>query len=184
MRIKKSKAEALQDIVEHYRQAGEPWPATAKDIAYWAIRHHEWVPQPKSQAEECARELADAMREQFFVDEHGHHVRQKHALRKTELLPDGKQRQLTLWVDIHDAQPEEMHVAFQQRRGQILNDCVHLKTDADWYNEHNPHEVTIPLLFDFSEDLVELDEPAEYGAGPQEDTIGSASSSAIEPARP
>jgi hypothetical protein len=165
MRIKKTKRERLQEIVAEYRSAGQAWPATATDIAWWAIRHHKWEAEPRSQADECARELAEAMREEYFTDSHGRHVRKKHAVRTTELLPDGKYRQLTLWVDIEDAEPQQMRTALQQRRAQVLGDCIQLKTDVDWYNENNKHEATIQMSFDFSEDIAELEQPAEYSPG-------------------
>ena len=164
MRIKKTKREWLQEIVADYRKV-EPWPASARDIALWAIKNHKWDPDPrKSVADECARELSEAMREEYFTDERGRHIRKKHAVRKSELLPDGAFRQLTLWVDIEDAEPEQMRTALQQRRGQILGDCVQLKNDADWYNDNNKHEATIQMSFNFTEDLDELDQPPEYGA--------------------
>jgi len=164
MRIKKTKREGLQDIVADYREAGQAWPATAKDIAWWAIRHNKWESAPKSRADECAKELSEAMREEYFTTPQGRHVRKKHAMRSSELLPDGTHRQLTLWIDIEDAEPPQMRTAFQQRRTQVLGDCAQLKTDADWYNENNQHGATIQLSFDFTEDLAELEQPAEYVA--------------------
>ncbi len=50
-----------------------------------------------------------------------------------------------------------MEVAFQQRRQQIVGDCRQLKTDVDSYNENANSEQPIQMVFDFTDDLAELD---------------------------
>ena len=50
-----------------------------------------------------------------------------------------------------------MEVAFQQRRQQIVMDCLQLKTDVDSYNENRKPESPIQMVFDFTDDLTELE---------------------------
>jgi hypothetical protein len=55
--------EQLQRIVKKYEDAGNPLPATAHDIAIWAIEQGLWEPQRSTVVDRCAEELARAMRE-------------------------------------------------------------------------------------------------------------------------
>lgn len=68
----------LQNIVETYRESGEPWPASAKAIAAWAIKKKLWDMQPSDVIKRCADDLADAMREEYYIDAQGRKVRAKH----------------------------------------------------------------------------------------------------------
>jgi hypothetical protein len=50
-----------------------------------------------------------------------------------------------------------MAIDFQQRRQQIVRDCRQLKTDVDSYNENKTPRAPIQMVFDFTEDLRELE---------------------------
>ncbi len=50
-----------------------------------------------------------------------------------------------------------MQTAFQQRRQQIVGDCRQLKTDVDSYNENANPDTSIQMVFDFRQDLTELE---------------------------
>ncbi len=144
--------EQLQRIVDRYRDAGQAWPASARQIAAWAVRERLWMPQPSALIGRCAEDLARAMREEYIVDPQGRSVRAKHAARMTQ---DGEQ--LVLWADIRTAERQHMEIAFQQRRQQIVGDCRQLKADADSYNENISTERPIQMVFDFTQDLDELE---------------------------
>lgn len=144
--------EQLQNIVADYRGSGQPWPATAHEIAVWAIDEHKWHPQHGAMVKRCAEELSDAMREEYFTDPQGRRVRAKHMAR----FGDGS-TQVPLWEDIRSASREHMEIAFQQRRQQILGDCKQLKTDADSYNDNYSTSDPIQMVFDFTEDLAEME---------------------------
>lgn len=163
-RVRKTKTEFLWHITEKYRSSGERWPATSKEIAGWAIRAKLWAPHQRSLIEQCANEIAAAMREEFFTDSQGRRVRKKHAIRDVRDLPSGKHEQLVLWVDIGDASGDQMLSAFQYRRRLVLGDCKQLKTDVDSYNDNNRHGEFIEMSFDFTEDLAELEQPVDYPA--------------------
>ena len=64
-------SEFMQDIVRKYRDDLQLWPATAKQIAAWAVRRGEWNPTRGTAVTLCARELARAMREETYRDPQG-----------------------------------------------------------------------------------------------------------------
>jgi hypothetical protein len=140
--------EQLQRIVTEYIEAGEEWPATARQIAAWAVREKLWTPHPSSLANQCAEDIAQAMREEYMVDPQGRKVRAKHAARV---------EQGVLWADIRTASPDHMEIAFKQRRRQILGDCRQLKDDVDSFNENRISAEPIQMSFDFTKDLLELE---------------------------
>ena len=144
--------EQLQRVVEEFRSSGQPWPATSNEMAVWAINEGKWHPQRAAMVKKCAEELSDAMREEYFTDPQGRRVRAKHVAR----YGTGSS-QIPLWEDIRSASREHMDISFQQRRQQILGDCRRLKTDVDSFNENYCSGEPIQMVFDFTDDLVELE---------------------------
>lgn len=140
----------LQGLVAEYRSAGQPWPATTRQIAAWAITERRWAPDQESLIAHCADQISRAMREEYITDAQGRRVRAKHAAR----VRDGE-RQMVLWADIRSADPGHMAIAFQQRRQQIVDDCRQLKADVESYNENRRPAEPIQLVFDFTLDLEE-----------------------------
>ena len=140
--------EQLQKIVTKYIEADEEWPATARQIAAWAVREKLWAPHPSSLVNQCAEDIAQAMREEYIVDPQGRKVRAKHAARV---------EQGVLWADIRTASRSHMEIAFKQRRRQILSDCSQLKDDVDSFNENRSSAQPIQMSFDFTKDLLELE---------------------------
>lgn len=145
--------EQLQHLAEEYRSAGEPWPATLRQVAAWAIENKLWKPQRSTLVARLAEDLSRALREEYITDPQGRSVRAKHAARMKST--DGEQ--LVFWDDIRTASREHMQMALQQRRQQIVGDCRQLKTDADSYNENANTSTPIQLIFDFTDDLAELE---------------------------
>ena len=142
----------LQRITDRYREAGQPWPATAREIARWAILKNLWQPSHSDLINQCADQLARAMREEYYIDPQGRSVRTKHAAkirRNGELVG--------LWDDIRTADREYMAIAFQQRRQQTVGDCRQLKTDVDSYNENRNMGAPVNLVLDFTKDVQELE---------------------------
>ena len=152
------------NIVNQYMSSDEPWPATARQIAAWAIRQKLWAPQRASLISRCAEELARAMREEYYTDPQGREVRTKHAARILE-----RGTQLTLWADIRTAERSHLEIAFKQRRQQIVGDCRQLKTDVDSCNENRDLESPIQLVLDFTDDVAELEALATLDVRPTED---------------
>ncbi len=150
--------EQLQRLVNAYIACGQPWPATSREIAAWAIGEKQWWPQPSTLISQCAEQLSRAMREEYISDPQGRVVRAKHA---AKVERDGEQ--LTLWADIRTADRPHMEIAFQQRRQQIVGDCRQLKTDVDSFNDNSNTGPPIQLVFDFTDDLTELEALAALG---------------------
>ena len=150
-----TKAEYLQKLRDKYRKDGKQWPAPAIMIAEWAIKKGLWEPQPRSLLKQCAREFADAFRQEYYTDPQGRRVRRNHALKIDT------HEQLVLWVDIFDATPVQMQAAFQLRRHNIVGDCKHLKTDVDSYNENQNEGEPIQMLLDFAKDVLEIEAAAK-----------------------
>ena len=144
--------EQMQRIWQFYVEAGEPLPATSRDVAAWAIRNGLWHPQPADVIAQCAEDLSRALREEYHTDAKGRRVRSKHAVRTAQ---GGKQ--LTLWADMRTAPRAHMELAFAQRRQQVVGDCVQLKRDVDSYNETHPEQPPLPLILDFTDDAAEAD---------------------------
>jgi hypothetical protein len=145
-------AEQMQDIYKKYESAGMPIPATAREIATWAIDNKLWYPRPTDIISKCADDLAKALREEYKTDSKGRKVRQKHAIR---IKSEGKQ--LTIWTDIDKAPRDLIQKAFMQRRQQIVGDCHQLKVDVDYYNNVKKDEEDIQLILDFTMDVLEID---------------------------
>lgn len=152
-----SMTEQNQKIITRYRQSGQPWPATAIEIARWAITNKHWELHASKVVRQCADQIAQAMRDEFITDPQGRRVRAKHA------APYAEQGKLTLkWDDLRTADYAHMETAFAHRRQQVVGDCRQLKVDIDSYNEnYNKTERPIQGYFDFTDDLAEL----ELGAG-------------------
>ncbi len=144
----RSLTEQMQDITSRYMRSEEPWPATADQIARWAIGKKLWAPQPGSLIKQCAEQLSEAMRAEYFTDPQGRRVRAKHAARI---------KQTTFWADIRTAERKHLAISFQQRRNGILGDCHQLKIDVDSYNQNENPGRQIQMVFDFRTDLAEYD---------------------------
>ncbi len=147
-----SYTEQLQRVVRNYEAAGNQLPATAHDIALWAIENGLWEPQRSTLVDRCAEEIARAMREEFITDPQGRRVRVKHV---ATIEKNGKQA--AFWADMRQAPREHMATAFQQRRQQIVGDCRQLKWDMDSYNQNHNIGEPIQMVFDFTLDLEEIE---------------------------
>ena len=142
----------LQQIVREYEKSGQQWPATALAMAQWAIKTRRYD-LPKQTVEKiCARELAQAMREEYFTDQKGRRVRAKHPAKVTS---DGEQK--TLWGDMRKESRVFMEMAFTTRRNRIVGECRQAKTDVDSYNDSHPKERPIQMVMDFTQDVAEAE---------------------------
>jgi hypothetical protein len=141
----------MQKIVDDYRLAKEPWPASSKTIAAWAFRTKRWEFPAFAAINRCADDLAAAMREEYFIDPKGRRVRVLYPVQKRSATGE----QLTLWDDGRTAPKEHMHLSFQQTRRGIFWDCRQLKVNVDSYNDSHAGEEPIQIVFDFTMDLAE-----------------------------
>ena len=145
--------EQNQRIIARYRESREPWPATAVEIAQWAIAKKLWDIHPSKVVRQCAEQIAEAMREEYVDDPQGRRVRVKHA------APYELQGKLTFkWDDMRTAKHAHMETSFAHQRQQIVGNCYHLKLTIDSYNENwNTSGKPIQGYFDFRDDIIELE---------------------------
>jgi len=145
--------EQNQKIIEKYRKAGEPWPATAIQIARWAIGKRLWEIHPSKVVRQCAEQIAEALREDYVTDPQGRRVRVKHA------APYTVQGKLEFrWDDMRTADPIHVETSFAHARTQIANTCFQLKTAIDSYNENwNKTGRPVQGYFDFTDDMTEME---------------------------
>lgn len=147
-----SQNEFWQGVAHKYRDAGNRWPASSKDMAGWAIDNGLWNPQPSAIRAQCAEMISKALREDYFYDKRGRKVRRNHAVKQGIGA-----EQFTLWDDISTAEPKHMRLAFQQRRRQILGDCTQLRNDVDSYNEMRTPDMPVVMIYNFELDLQEAE---------------------------
>lgn len=160
-----TKTQQLQRIVREYQRDGQKWPATAAEIANWAVNTGRNELTTPTVERHVARELAQAMREEYFTDAQGRRVRAKHPAR---VAKNGQQ--LMLWDDIRSAPRNHMQMAFQLRRRRIAAECKQVKTDVDSYNNTHPDETPIQMVLDFTQDVEEI-ELAEASNKPSRDYL-------------
>lgn len=147
-----SYTEQIQRIVSKYREAGHQWPASPIDVAAWAINRGLWQVHPGAAIRQCADQIAQVWRDEFITDPQGRRVRAKHAARYSN-----NSEQKLLWDDMRTASHKHMELSFQNRRQQVVMDCHQLKLDVDSYNENFNKGRKIQMVFDFRNDLEELD---------------------------
>ncbi len=142
----------MQKIVMEYRESGEHWPPTKREIAAWAIRKGKWEMPQSAILDRCANDIGEVMAEMYFTDKQGRRVRLLHPAtvkRQGELF--------TEWDDIRTASRQHMQLSFQQKRKSIVGECRQLKTDMDSYNDAHSDTMPIQISFDFTMDLAELE---------------------------
>lgn len=148
-----SLVEQNQKIIEQYRKSGESWPASAVQIAQWAINKKLWEIHPSKVVRQCAEQIADALREDYTTDPQGRRVRVKFA------APYNIQGRLDYrWDDMRTAEPVHMETSFAHTRQQIASSCYQLKTAIDSYNENwNKTDRPVQGHFDFRDDIEEME---------------------------
>jgi hypothetical protein len=178
MRTQSGYYEKMQRLVQEYRDAGEPWPATKRTIAVWMINNKKWARTRDSMIEICSRDIGRALREEYHTDPQNRRVRTKVAARFVNKFSDGSREQMTLWGDARDDPREFVERGVSQRRKQIVGECFQLSTDVDSYNENRWPDKPIQLLLDFTDDVAERKQSGEFNF---EKTVVPDSSETMQP---
>ncbi len=144
--------EQMRKLANKYIAGKQGEPVSAREIAAWMVDTQSWAPARAQLITQCADIIARALREDYFNDAQGRRARAKHAL--AEKRGD---RQLHLWVDMRTASREQMELSLQQRRQQVLGDCVQLKVDTDSYNQNFNKGEPIQMVLNFTDDVAELE---------------------------
>ena len=158
----------MREIYSKYIEANGSGPGGVTNldtVVDWGLEN-QLLKLPKIDIRKRLRkEMANALREEYFTDRRGRTVRRYHAARKYYIDATGVCVQQVLFADIlEDPLPKRSHmdVSFKQRRHQIVGRCKQLKNDIDYYNEKSATEKPIPQLWDFTNDLADAEQPTEY----------------------
>jgi hypothetical protein len=166
---KKTKTEWLQDIVNDYIAAGQPWPAPGKEIAAWAIRHKRWTPPQKTMVQQCAQELSDAMRAEMERDPQGRTIHAKHCAKIKEADENGNYVQKPLWFDNKNRTYKLMRISLQQWRRSISGECKQHRIEQESFNDNNIEGKQIQISLNFEPDLLDGAQDTDYNPPPDDD---------------
>lgn len=141
--------EQLQQLWHLYATEHDHLPAGAREVVAWAVREGKLELPRIDPLDVLADRMSSALREEYATAPNGERYRVNHAIRVTR---NGVQ--MTFWGIMGFAPPDHMHMAFAQRREQIISDCVQLRVDVDVYNNLNP-AAPVQLVLDFTDDVAE-----------------------------
>lgn len=145
---------AVKEYVERYKaEVGNDGLIDPHAVAEWAYRNGLHKPNVKTVIDIIAADIAQVFREEYRIDRHGRRYRAKHARRDKS-----GNKTLSLWADLDDPNAPHSHFvkSFAQRRQQVVDDCVQLKTDVDVYNDKRTPAEPIQVPLDFTLDVMEL----------------------------
>ena len=151
-----TKNEQSADILDRYLAEVNDQPVSLDEVADWALDQGLFRPEFKDLRKMCREALAQGARSQKRFDGKRWY-RAKHSVR-TNI--GGVQ--LSLWADIDkNASHSFMEMSIGQRRRNVVDDCFHMKMDADHFNEAHPEYEPIQPVLDFSEDVAEREAAVE-----------------------
>ena len=144
--------EQLLRIVEDYRAAGEPWPATREQMAEWAVANDRYQLTRGMAVSQCAEKISRAMGLEHVKDNQGRSVRKYYAARVRENGATG-----------HEMGRSKCRAPFhggscRKSKESGLGQCWQLKNDIDSYNERRCPDQPIQMDFNFNVDLEELEQ--------------------------
>lgn len=145
-----TKNQQLVEILNRYISEVNDEPASMDEVADWVLREGLFKPDPMDVRKMCREALANAARSEKRFDGKRWH-RAKHSVRTSI---GGVQ--LSLWADIDlNASRSFMEKSIAQRRRGVADDCFQMKMDVDHFNEVNSDKAPIPLVLDFTDDVLE-----------------------------
>ncbi len=145
---------SIAEIVEAYREAGNPWPAPHIEIAAWAV-NNDLIDVPfEDRVKYADRLIAEKLKRIECTALTGTRCRKYVTARGAWMEEGGKTTQRWLWADALECETEFAHAAIRSMRTGISKDCKALARQVRTMNECNPNlkEVPIQLNLDFSEE--------------------------------
>jgi hypothetical protein len=149
-------------------------PVALDEVYDFAARHHLWAPPPYDVKKQFRKDMAKALRDGYFLDDRGRPVRRYHAAKRVHCDAFGVYVQQMLWADMLSDPPpqrDHMEVALKGRREQIVGDCYQLKIDVEYYNDKHSPDAPIRMLWDFTNDMNDREQPTEYNPEPAADDL-------------
>jgi hypothetical protein len=160
-------------FMDERAQAGQAdKPVKLDEVYSWAAQRDLWKPPKIDPSQRFRRDMARALREDYFKDAKGRNIRRYHAAKYLHVDGFGVAVQEVFWADMLSEPPpprDHMEVALKQRREQVVGDCYQLKNDVEFYNARKPPKEPIRMLWDFTDDLAERDMPTDYD--PSDDEV-------------
>ncbi len=138
-----TKRAQLLRIRDGYRAANNDQPATAREMADWAVAQKMYKLPSYATERKCAEELADAMRQEHMTAG-GRRVRTMHS------WPEA---QGTLWDHIKTITRDNMQLSLALKRNGIVGEVKQIKTDLDYFNDLHADEPPLQTSFNFEKDL-------------------------------
>ena len=158
MRIKKTQQEAIMEIMQAYRDAGQPWPAEIKQIVAWAYRQGLWKLPPEDEITIGAEKFSEAFRKETHRDNRGRLVRSLVCAPQMVVLAGSKSQQW-LWDDIREAPHEHVVAAVKAMRKSCRADVRKVQEIIDSYNHDRAiPEGNQPIQLSFNFDKPDADE--------------------------
>jgi len=143
---------------ERYAEEVDPSPTDLGPVAEWLVSKGLYHAIPRDIVRLCKEDLAESLRQHKRVDAQGRKYRAKRSVR-TNI--GGVQ--LNLWADADTAPRTFMEKSFSQGRKGVVNDMFQLKMDVDHYNDAHEGEPPLPLVFDLTDDMAEMEAAREAG---------------------
>jgi len=154
-----NKQEQLQQAFHLYQEAHDGVPHGTDVVVAWAVKNGILELPEIDPAALLAESMARALRSEYGTDpKTGRRYRKNHNVR---ISRGGVQ--FSLWAEMETAPRDHMVAAFQQRRKQIVGDCVQLKADVDVYNSRNEDQHPIQVVLDFTDDVAEAEAADDIG---------------------
>ncbi len=144
-------SQQLQRVFAKFETTVSDNPSSLHDVCEWGFANGYLKPRPADVISQFAKDMAEALRQEYRTDRKGRRYRTKHAVRMTK-----NGHQTSLWADLDKAPYSHMQKAFSQRRRQIVGDCHQLRLDVDHYNDTSLSDKPIQLVLDFTDDVEEL----------------------------
>jgi hypothetical protein len=141
-----TKREQLLRIRDEYRADHNNAPATAREMADWAVDEGKYRLHHAAANRKCAEELAEAMRLDLFTSG-GRRIRAMHSFTKD--------KQVGLWDHIRTISPDNMAVSVALRRNGVVGEVKQIKCDLDFFNEIHPDLPPLQTSFNFEGDLAD-----------------------------
>lgn len=144
-----TRTQELQRLYHHYKEVTGKTEVSMHDVAKFALRKGWPLPSPIDPIDRLAKDFSRAAREEIKHDQRtGRPYRVNHAVTTSR-----GSKQLTLWIEIDEAQRKPMLKSLIQRREQMVGDGLQLSFDMEHWNIIHPDQEPIALPLDLTDDV-------------------------------
>lgn len=148
-RTNNSKTKKLQNFIRYFKEETGKKEIDMHEVAAFALKKGWKLAPVISGLDQLAREFSRAAREEIRHDKKtGRSYRANHAY--TRRYGD---KQLTLWIDIDEADRKPMANSVYLRREQMIGDALQLNLDLEHWNNIHPDEEPITVDLDLTDDV-------------------------------